>query len=214
MTAKWTKAEYGKWLPNLPKDDLCLYYYEYIISCGYAGEANNLVLNYKISPSKLRENPKRQKYKDGAIATFAHLLAEEIKLIKFKNIPLCMQPYNVALVPIPPSHCVTSQNYDDRNIKVCNQVAGQTGIDVCCDIETTCSIGASHLGGSRSVDQISQSMTRVASECEGKECILLIDDTLTTGAHYAAAKRLLKSTSHTQHTFIGLFLARAVYQNS
>ena len=201
---------------NLHEGDFCFYYLICTPRGGYRhSEANQTVLNYKIpvgTERGLRARPDRTRYKLKAIRQYSDALVEflEGRHPKATGESLASLGYRVGLVPIPPSMRPDSQDYDDRNEQVCRAVCSKLGLRLCHDIETAVPGIASHVGGTCKIENIEDTLQRVATDANTCEFVFLVDDVLVTGAHFSAAKSLLCRTGFQGQVF-GLFLARAQY---
>lgn len=101
-----------------------------------------------------------------------------------------------------------SEDYDDRNLRVCQIVCEKFGFTYAPDIEVASELEAAHLGGNRNPQTIRQSMKRVSKVANDCEPVFLVDDIITTGGHFEAAKQLLMETGCNK-PINGLFLALA-----
>lgn len=207
----WTMVDALNRPTRLGPDDICLYYYVYTPRAGYGhSEANQVVLNYKIpqgGPSGLRARPQRGYYKDLAIGEYARALS--------RLLPLLPHGDRIALVPMPTSRPPTDPDYDDRNVRVCERAAAlcaetcpDTDVMVCRNIETVREADPSHMGGTRDPAVVRRSLGRVGTSSAACDPVILVDDVLVSGAHFAAAKGLLVETGCRARIY-GLFLARS-----
>lgn len=198
----------------LDPSDVCFYYLIYTPRAGYSfSEANDTVINYKIpigTDNGLRAKPARKYFKNQAIAYYADAIEGFLraKRLKTSGEPLSMLGSAVGLIPMPPSMSPDDSDYDDRNVRTCELIANRIGCKVCRDIETIRTSFPSHSGGPRSPEEIKPTLRRIGHEADNCDFVFLVDDVLSSGAHYAAAKNLLTSTGCQSQVF-GLFLALA-----
>lgn len=120
---------------------------------------------------------------------------------------------NAAFIPMPPSKARTDPMYDSRILDAMNimRVASRRQLDIrdCLSFDGT--HGASHESDERpSPAQLYEAMTfdpvqgRVTDQ---PNIILLVDDMLTTGAHFVAASRKL-AEAFPGVEVVGVFIAR------
>ena len=200
--------EMEKWSrPNLEDDDVC-YYLLTRHSGGYsASETNSRINNFQKDPERFHDRPNVLYYKDREIGRFsvelAHLIREMLKEVM-----------GICLVPMPTSRPETDEFYDDRLVRLCKET-----VSMCrkCGIEQVSTLNVLHTvermqkskaGGSRDPATLAKNM-----RCDGFESdpglIVLVDDVLTTGAHFAACKNLIRAQGE-RAGIVGAFLALEV----
>lgn len=190
-------------MPN----DLCYYY---LIRDGRGwddgphAEANQLITNFKHDPQKYPANSGPMYYKKRAIKT----LADYVKsfFIAQKDV-LCGKA--VYLVPIPTSMPRSAQGYDARLDSLCKIVErGVSWVRYLPLLDTKQDIGKAHAGsGSRDPDLLAENMVCGEIPRSGSErYVVLVDDVLTTGAHYAACKSVVLN-KYPDVIVLGLFLS-------
>jgi hypothetical protein len=192
----WRKIDESDWLHNLSADakDCDLYYGRiYTVGQGYeSSETNRQILNLKITPSKIKANPQREHFKSQAISKFGN---EVMKFLFNEN--LIEDELKYILIPIPPSKPKSHDEYDNRMEKVANFLNMYSDNLRCLPIlNTKVDRQSSHTGGSRDVETIFQSMTvdtELIPKDKNIDKIFVIDDVLTSGASFSAAKRCLSS---------------------
>jgi hypothetical protein len=192
----WRKIDESDWLKNLSVDaqDCDLYYGRiYTVGQDYRfSETNQQIYNLKISPSKIKVNPDREHFKSQAISKFS---SEVMNFLFNEN--LIEEELEYILIPIPPSKPKSHDEYDDRMEKVANDLSRYSDNLRCLPIlNTRVDRQSSHTGGSRDVETIFQSMTidtELISDGQNIDKIFVIDDVLTSGASFSAAKRCLSS---------------------
>ncbi|MDI1336123.1 MAG: hypothetical protein PSU94_08080 [Lacunisphaera sp.] len=193
----WKKLEIVENPPvYIGADDECYYARDYIARGSYKdSEANQLISNFKRHP-KFRASP-AWRYKLAAIDRFARELAAAVTK-------------NVAIAGIPSSKLADHPEYDSRLVDVLQTLAGLRP-DLTVESPFGCkeSTVAAHLGGSRSVDEINANLVwRGLSP--GCRVLILVDDVLTSGAHFKACKRLV-ATHAPGVRVAGVFWARTVW---
>lgn len=170
----------------------CVYHMEYWPHQGYqASEANRKIINLKKPVD--RKGKSEWYYKGKAIEQFAVDLAY-----------LISDYDNVALVPIPPSQARTDPLYDDRIDQVCNRATDfvrtlfryMGNARVCPLLEQAVTVPSSHLGTERrDPDQIKAGLTiSYDHNLDWVQTLILVDDVLTSGAHFTACRELIEET--------------------
>lgn len=183
----------------LESEDECYYIGEYTARGGHAcSETNQLIHNFKKSLEK-RGRPEWA-YKERAIGTIANLIRANIK-----------SDAVLTFVPIPPSKAKDHPLYDNRMSRVLTFASAGRRSDVRELIVQVRSVEATHLGTERpSPGDVLQNYRLDEDLCIPEpQMIFLVDDVLTTGCHFKAAKRLL-SNRFPNSTIVGLFVARRV----
>lgn len=183
----------------ITKDDACLFLYEYTSGMGYAhSETNSLILNLK-----KKKNSNGYVWKGRAIASCATALGPAFN-------PKWLA--EAVLVPVPPSKTKTDLSYDDRMTQVCRAIRSTVPIDVRELIEQINSTSAVHEGDRLKPEEIEANYRIDESQCsEGQpKYIGIVDDMLTAGAHFRAAKNIL-SKRFPASKITGIFIARRVF---
>ena len=186
---------------TLAEDDSCFFLGEYTARGGYAySVTNDLIHNFKKPPDR-RGRPEWQ-YKERdirrAAAAFRHALGEE--------------PPPLTLVPVPPSKARDDPLYDDRVTRMLQAIWPGQQVDIRELIVQTESTPAAHAavvgrpGPSEIQDryEVDEALTVPAPIA-----IAIVDDVLTTGAHFRAAQVVL-GRRFPEATIVGLFIARRV----
>ena len=184
----------------LQPDDDCYFLGEYTARAGYTFSAtNNLVLNFKKSMDRCGTPEwryKAQAIQQAAVAFRAALQDAALDSWTF--------------VPIPPSKAKGDPLYDDRLTRMLHKLRLQPPVDVRELIWQTESTEAVHDSDARpSPDEIELRYT-IDEACALRPTIqiALVDDVLTTGAHFRAAKSILVRR-FPDTKVIGLFIARS-----
>lgn len=168
---------------NICEDDECYFIISYTSGKGYNyNHENSLISNLKKGMDK--KGKPEWGYKIKAIKECARYLKEV-------DIPSAFSK-NITLVPIPPSKAKSDPEYDDRLSQVLHEAFGDE-LDIRELIIQKESTQSSHTSDEkRDPKKIAQNYE--INEVEAKEvknCIILFDDVLTTGAHFKAAKSVL-----------------------
>jgi hypothetical protein len=183
----------------LDEHDTCYYAGEYTAGEGHAySETNQLILNFKKSPDK-RGTPQWQ-YKERAIQQAARIFRAAIKASA-----------EVTFVPIPPSKVKGDPLYDDRMLRLLQATCEGRHTDIRELIIQQQSTEPAHQSARRlSPDELAALYSideKLAAPAPGT--IFVVDDVLTTGSHFKAAKNLLAGR-FPDARIIGLFIARRV----
>jgi predicted amidophosphoribosyltransferase len=163
-------------------------------------QRSSLILNLKKSPDR-RGRPE-WRFKEQAIAQ----VAAELRA--------AMDPRALArslLVPVPPSRAPGDPLHDDRMLQVAGLLARSSGAVVADLLQPRVSTTPLHLRDDRrDLDQLRANLRLVepAPELQPSR-IFVLDDVLTTGAHFRVAKDALCS-AYPGVAVIGLFVARRV----
>lgn len=183
----------------LTEEDDCYFIGEYTARRGYAySETNHLILNFKKSPDR-RGRPE-WRYKEEAIrraaAAFRTALAPD-------------RVDRWTFVPIPPSKARGHPLHDDRITRMLRAIRRDSPLDVRELIVQDESVDASHGGGARPGPGRIGTLYRIdeRSAAPPPDGAIIVDDVLTTGAHFRAAKSVL-SARFPKAPVLGLFIAR------
>lgn len=187
-------------LPLLPPDPC--YFLLNRISGGFsASAANSLIDDFKKDPYRFRNNPTVMAYKESAIQRFALNLASFL-------LPLVTAGTSITLVPMPTSKTEGDVAYDDRLVRLCERAAEAVGsVRVENVLHSRETVQASHHGGTRDVASISENILCSTPTWSHPLCVVLVDDVLTTGAHYVACREKVAALFPDCRVFIGAFLS-------
>lgn len=169
---------------------------------GYAySETNSLISNLKKSVEK-RGQPEWH-YKEGAIRQAAEV---------FRHGLISSDLERLTFVPIPPSKARHDQHFDDRLIRMLQAIRPQPPLDIRELIFQTESTDSVHHSADRPSPEKIAALYRVRDELSQPvpNTIAVVDDLLTTGAHFRAACTVL-SKRFRATPMVGLFVARRVF---
>lgn len=185
----------------LEQDDRCVFIGEYTARAGYQhSETNQLILNLKKGMD--RRDKRDWRYKGMAIRqagrTFAAVLNER-SLDQF------------TFVPIPPSKARGDPEYDDRMVQVVGAIRPERPVDARELIVQSVSTEAAHGSARRLRPEQLADIYRVDESVAAPTpaALVVVDDVLTTGAHFKAAQSVLVERFPGVPVF-GLFVARRV----
>lgn len=189
--------------PHLRRGDRCFFLREYLPREGFAGgETNSLILNLKKSPE--RRGLPEWRYKERAIAHVASELRAALG-------PTWLTQ-GTLLVPIPPSKAPDDPRFDDRMEQVAGLVAGGTEAQMAPALRLRTSMEALHRRDDRrDIRELRARMEVIPGALDPVAIarIILLDDVLTTGAHFRAAQETLAEAVPAR-PIVGVFVARRV----
>jgi predicted amidophosphoribosyltransferase len=189
----------------LTPEDECFYFMEYTSDTHFLySPANDLISNFKKSP-EFRDQP-QWIHKERVIREVADIFAQY--LLPATNLP------DVMLVPMPPSKIKDHPHYDDRMMQVLTRLQQRDGgLDI--REILTCRENTEPFHATtnkRSPEKIAQNLCIDSGLCNTtKTKILLIDDMVTSGAHFKACKNKLLEV-FPQGIIKGLFIARRTFK--
>jgi len=184
----------------LTESDECLFLGEYTAGGGYGeSQTNQLILNFKKSLD--RRGLPEWRYKEQAIKQVARAFHTAVGAANLDRI---------TFVPIPPSKMKTNPLYDSRLTNMLHLIRPELPLDVREMIVQCQDTQPAHETDSRPRPteieagyKLDLSLTKEAPQ----DVLAIVDDMLTTGAHFQAAKSMLK-TRFPHTPIIGLFIAR------
>lgn len=117
----------------------------------------------------------------------------------------------VTIVPIPPSKAKSDPGYDDRVLQLIKGYAEHEQADIREVLTLNASLESSHTRDKRlSPDELSAFIDVDYAVTDGmRQKVILMDDVITTGAHFVTCKDLLLATIPTL-TISGIFIARTI----
>lgn len=147
-----------------------------------------------------RQERPEWRYKAQAIKEAARAFREALK-------PDALDRWTFA--PIPPSKARRDPLYDDRLLQMLRAIRPERPLDTRELIVQTSSIDAAHAGSERPTPDELKALYRIdeALADPDPDVIAVVDDVLTTGAHFKAAESVL-SDRFPNARVVGLFLAR------
>ncbi|HUQ91538.1 MAG TPA: hypothetical protein VM120_07640 [Bryobacteraceae bacterium] len=184
--------------------DECLYLGEYTARKGYQfSDTNNLIFNLK-KPMERRDQP-GWNYKRRAVEKAGRQLREALDALNPKWLSMA------TLVPMPPSKVKSDPMYDDRLIQMLRVLGTGIQLDIREMIAQRESTEAAHSTEARPrVDELCDNYSIEESLVDPPPRVIgVIDDVLTTGSHFKAAQRLLRSRFPAVKIY-GIFVARRV----
>jgi hypothetical protein len=191
---------------RLGPDDPCLFFGEYFAGKGYqGGGTNQLIMNLKIKPTVVRQNPPRGRYKEQAILEVAGHLRRVLG-VRDKE--------QWTWVPVPTSKCPEHPDYDDRLHRILGGALQGHNADLRPLLRQTRSTEADHEAQSRLSPEDLYNLLEVDHSILAQgpirtRGIILFDDVLTTGKHLkCCGRRLLEVVPGTR--IVGMFIARRV----
>ena len=186
----------------LVPEDLCYYFCEYTSRVGFAhSDVNSFISNFKKPVA--RRHLAEYKYKDQAIARAINMLRQVLTTQKPEFWT------ETTFVPIPPSKKPQHPEYDDRVWRVVQGVCAGTAGSARELLRQSDSYSASHAqhDGERIKPAELAKLYTVDDETAPRARVVLIDDVLTTGCHFRAAKDVITNRWPASQV-IGFFLAR------
>ena len=187
----------------LRRTDVCRYLGAYTAGKGFAYSATNrLILDFKTAVPPGGDRQRR--YKEDAIGAAATALRRALEGSALEG---------AVFVPVPPSQAKGDEGYDDRLVRLLAAVRPERPLDVRELIVQTCSVEPTHLRPTRLRASDIEAMYRIDEALAAPEAglVVVVDDLLTSGAHFRAAQRVL-SRRFPDIDVMGLFLARRVME--
>ncbi len=182
----------------LTEDDRCYFLGEYTARRGFAySPTNSLILNFKKPPDR-RDRPE-WRYKEQAIRRAATAFRRA----------LGADPPRMAFVPVPPSKARHDSLHDDRVTRMLRAIWSGRPADVREIIIQSESTAATHESSVRPAPQQIAAWYRIDEALTDPEpaSVAIVDDVLTTGAHFRAASTVLAARFPAAR-IVGLFIAR------
>ncbi len=187
---------------HLTAADQCYFLREYTSGRGFAhSETNRLILNLKKAPD--RRGLLEWRYKERAVEQVAREFRASFNLPRLRS---------ATLVPMPPSKRKDDPLYDDRMLQVLRAMDEEQQLDIRELLLLSESTTAAHATSTRpTIDALVANLNiDDAAAKPTPASIALIDDVITTGAHFIAAKRLL-TIRFPGVPIRGFFVARRVF---
>lgn len=186
---------------HLSGEDECYFLGEYTARKGFAySSTNNLISNLKKPMDRL--GLPEWRYKQNAIEQAANALAKAIGMDELGRI---------TLVPIPPSKAKGDPLHDDRLMQMLEAIPASGKLDIREIVVQKMSTEPVHQSESRPTPEQIEAIYEIDHRLLKPDpaLIAIVDDILTTGAHFRASKSKL-SSYFPATKIIGLFVARRV----
>ncbi|KRG42331.1 hypothetical protein ARC78_09355 [Stenotrophomonas pictorum JCM 9942] len=189
----------------LDPNDQCLYYGDYTSGGGFeASDTNRQILNLKKKPTAKQGE---LYYKEKAVTYWGATLR---KLLTLENTQA-----GYTFVPMPGSKPLGHPEYDDRMHRVLQHMrAGIQGVDVRPLLKQVKDRAAQHEGAGRmSPTDLCKTLAVDHSLIPPPvaSTIVVVDDVITMGASFAAAKSMLMPLPNVTRV-VGVFLAKTIWQ--
>jgi len=200
MAGLWKKLDTSQDIPfHVTSQDEIFYAREYISEGGYeASEANSLIINFKKDIS--RKGKPEWYYKEQAIRKFALELGRAVM-------------ENAVLAAIPSSIWELDPKYDSRMDDMLAQAKGfKPSLILEKPFVANQTTTPSHHGGTRNPQEIYDNLVWRGFS-QPTNLVLLVDDVLTSGAHFRACKRLIQE-HHPNVRVVGVFWAKTVWPDA
>jgi hypothetical protein len=190
----------------LEQGDRCVFFGEYFTAQGHqGGGTNQLIFNFKCKPSDAAENPARRIYKEEAIHCVAAGLRRAVTRANAERL---------TWVPVPPSKVRGHPDHDDRLSRTLAKAFSGYDVDVRPLLRQAASTEADHSGGDRlSLDALAALIELnhpLLDALPLRDGIVLFDDVLTTGKHFKACERRLRTVAPEYFAITGMFIARRI----
>jgi hypothetical protein len=205
---RWTKIDETTRPDHyyLAEPDQVYHLREYSVRKGWScGETNQLIYNLKISPSEIAANPKRQYWKDQAIARCASDIRSSLSRELVER---------VTWVPVPPSSVVGDPDYDDRLVRVLRQAFAGYNADIRELMRQTVTTAPDHKAGDRtSYDELLEILAvdrHLLAQRQPGDRFILFDDVLTTGKHLKCCEARLREELPFGPAVVGMYIARSI----
>ena len=185
-------------------EDECLYLGEYTARKGYQfSDTNNLIINLK-KPMDRRGQPGWH-YKRRAVENAGRQMRAALDALNPKWLSLA------TLIPMPPSKVKFDPMYDDRLMQMLQVLGTGLSLDIREMIVQRVSTEAAHSTEARpGVGELCENYLIDESLVDPPPRVIgVIDDVLTTGSHFKAAQRVLRSRFPAVKIY-GIFVARRV----
>lgn len=198
----WKMIEAPESIPRyLGSKDRCLYAMDYTAGGGFqASPANSQIFNLKKAPALRDTDTLQWSYKLQAIRSFARDLLQVFD-----------EGSRYAIAAIPTSKSTDDAEYDSRLDDVISRVKSHRPDDIIVMNPLVCakSHKPKHLTGREMTPDEVYSHLGWRGFAKPPSSIILIDDVITHGAHFAACKRMIQE-NHPHTNVRGVFWAKTI----
>lgn len=188
---------------HLDDNDLCFYFIDYTDGGYDKSKSNSKVLNFK-KDIAYRDNKVVWGFRKREVEDFASKIHNVLKQNSDRD--------NFVLIPCPTSKPKSHSEFNDRLVCVMKFLKQKNSSYKICDcFDRTEVVKPAHHGGSRCVEEIKKTLflSPPPHFLSKENSVILIDDVLTTGAHFKACQMMIMSEWEIpQQKIIGLFLAK------
>lgn len=184
----------------LKENDECYFLFEYTPKAGFGYSiGNQLISNLKKSPKK-RGKPEYH-FKSVAIAQCGSFLSLTLTPDVIKS---------ATFVPVPCSKSIDDDEYDDRMELVCRAIGPEVDVrNIVFQQQSTIASHSAPDGGRLTIQQLEKNYRIDETKCTPRpKSIIIIDDMLTTGAHFKAMQHVLDEYFWGTVPIKGIFIAR------
>lgn len=185
---------------HLSAEDKCLYFMEHTPG-GYNKSKNNSQISNFKKPMSRSSFPDWE-YKIEAIDKFASDLTEGINIGSITTI-----------IPAPTSKPRGHNEWDNRLDQVVESFVSKQTNGARCEyaLDSIIPLTPAHAGGSRDMEYIKQNTHWNGFATAPSTTVLIIDDVLTSGAHYKAWKEIILENDPRVKSVIGIFWSLHVW---
>lgn len=189
----------------LEEEHECFYFHEYFAGKGFLHSAGNQFIS-NLKKSVLTRGQPQYQYKEQAITRAARMLGAV-----FVGTPAVFT--HATITAIPPSKLRDHAEYDDRINRIIAGACHGHAADVRDLVLQTQGYDASHnqASGGRKKPHELEAIYALSPQ-PPRSTVILVDDVLTTGAHFVAARNVIR-TQYPDTKVYGFFLARRVVPN-
>jgi hypothetical protein len=189
----------------LNPDHQCCFFYEYTAKHGFAFSVGNQFISNLKKPVSRRDRPE-YRHKEAAIQKGGKLLRQVLE----RNPKVTS---NATLCAIPPSKVVGDPDYDDRMTQIVRLGCEGTSAEARDLIAQRVNYEACHTQASGQRQRPAELLANYSIiPPPPRGVVILIDDVLTTGAHFVAARDFILR-HYPDRRVIGIFMARRVFSD-
>jgi hypothetical protein len=206
---RWLDAHEREEHHFLRHADHCLFFGEFHRKCGWTGgETNELIADFKRTPSQIAASLRSRAlgyFKRRAERTIGQALREQFGRAAVDAL--------ITFVPMPGSKLPGESDYCDRLSRTLHLAFAGCAHDIRPLLRQKVGTAADHLSGSRRLsyrallDIVEIDPAQLSRPL--RPLVVLFDDVLTSGKHFAVAQRRIRETDPAQ-AILGVFVARRV----